>query len=81
MRGMSFESFFLTSSKHCSGSLSGKKSVTTAPRLRSETKPGRTCPAEPCSKWNWMSRFLHSCVTGTDKSLLSSSTWIVFMHY
>lgn len=59
---MSVESFFLTSSKHCSGSLRGEKSVTTAPRLRFETKPGRTSPAEPCSKWNWMSLVLHSCL-------------------
>ena len=64
MRGMSFERFFFMSSNHCSGSLRGEKSVTTAPRPRSDTKPGITSPAVPCSKWNWMSKLLHSCLVG-----------------
>lgn len=63
MRGMSFGSLFLRSSNHFNGSLRGEKSVTTAPRWRSDTKLGRTSPTEPCSRWNWISKALHSCVT------------------
>lgn len=62
MRGTSAESCFLTSSRFCSGSRRGEKSVTTTPSLRSATKPGRTCPAAPSSRWNWMSRVLHCCL-------------------
>lgn len=64
MKGMSLESFFLTSSNHCSGSLIGEKSVTTAPKLWSDTKPGRTFSGAPCSKWNWTFNCSHSCYMG-----------------
>lgn len=62
IRGTSAESCFLMSSRFCSGSRRGEKSVTTAPSLWSATKPERTCPAEPISRWNWMFRVLHCCL-------------------
>lgn len=61
MRGTSFGNFFSRSSNHFNGSLRGEKSVTTAPRWRSDTKPGRTSPTAPCSRWNWIAKALHSC--------------------
>ena len=73
---MSFGSFFVKSSNHCSGSLRGEKSVTTAPRLWSDTKPGSTSPAEPCSRWNWMSKRLHFCLAGEEWQRLVSNTWL-----
>lgn len=68
MRGTSFGSFFLRSSSHFNGSLRGEKSVTTAPRWRSDTKPGRTSPTEPRSRWNWISKASHSCSTVAEES-------------
>jgi len=64
MSGMSFGRLFLTSFNPFRGSLRGEKSVTTAPKPRSDTKPGRTSPAAPCSKWNWIFKCSHSCLVG-----------------